>query len=76
MGSGYLATIFQFSNQLTRLYISVVKKKGKEKKFSLYEKNQSINRQTNQIRISLLNTRRFDIIRNKKQQEEESKNAI
>ena len=52
------------------------KKKGKEKKFSLYEKNQSINRQTNQIRISLLNTRRFDIIRNKKQQEEESKNAI
>ena len=76
MGSGYLATIFQFSNQLKRLYISVVKKKGKEKKFSLYEKNQSINRQTNQIRISLLNTRRFDIIRNKKQQEEESKNAI
>ncbi len=76
MGSGYLATIFQCSNQLTRLYISVVKKKGKEKKFSLYEKNQSINRQTNQIRISLLNTRRFDIIRNKKQQEEESKNAI
>lgn len=45
MGSGYLATIFQCSNQLTRLYISVVKKKGKKKNFRCMKKtNQSIDK--------------------------------